>query len=74
MGLTKVNRSATEEKVEEFISTHKLTFPVAKETDGKISRHFGVQGVPAAAVVKNGKVIWRGHPARISDKMLDKWL
>ena len=71
--LTKVNKSATEEAVESFIADNKLEYPIAKE-NGSMSAYFGVRGVPAAAVVKDGKVIWRGHPVRITDDMLKGWL
>ena len=73
VGLTKVNKSSTEEKVADFIKERNLSYPVAKE-NGSASQHFGVSGVPAAAVVKDGKVIWRGHPARLSEAQLKGWL
>ncbi len=73
VGLTKLTRSSTEEVVSKFIEDTKMTYPVAKE-DGKASSYFGVAGIPAAAVVKDGKVIWRGHPANISDAMLQDWM
>ena len=74
VGLTKINRSSTEEKVLDFIKKNKLSYPVAKENNGNLSEHFSVRGVPAAAVVKGGKVVWRGHPGRLNDKMLKSWL
>ena len=73
VGLTKITRSATEEKVIEFIKDNKVTYPTAKE-NGDLSKHFNVSGIPAAAVVKGGKIIWRGHPGRLSDDMIDGWL
>ena len=73
VGLTKITRSATEEKVTEFIAEQKVTYPTAKE-NGDLSKHFNVSGIPAAAVVKGGKVVWRGHPGRLSDTMIDGWL
>lgn len=73
IGLTKVTRSATDEKVDAFIKQHEVTYPVAKEK-GDLSERFGVSGIPAAAVVKNGKVVWRGHPARLTDQMVEGWL
>ena len=33
---------------------------------------FNVTGIPAAALVKEGKVIWRGHPGRLDDATIDK--
>ena len=43
-------------------------------TDGSLSQYFNVGGIPAAAVVKDGKVVWRGHPARLSEQMLKDWI
>jgi thiol-disulfide isomerase/thioredoxin len=73
VGLTKITRSATEEKVTEFIAEEKVTYPTAKE-NGDLSKHFNVSGIPAAAVVKGGKIVWRGHPGRLNDTMIDGWL
>ena len=73
VGLTKLTKSATEDKVREFIKQRGVSYPVAKE-NGSASRHFGVSGIPAAAVVKDGKVIWRGHPARLTAARVRGWL
>ncbi len=73
VGLTKVTRSATEESVLAFVKEQGVTYPLAKE-NGDLSRDFNVSGIPAAAVVKDGKIIWRGHPARLSDELLNGWL
>jgi len=73
IGLTKVTKSATDEKVAEFIKTKNMTYPVAKE-NGSATQHFGVSGVPAAVVVKDGVVVWRGHPARLSEAQIKAWL
>jgi thiol-disulfide isomerase/thioredoxin len=73
VGLTKVNKTATEEKVTKFIEDQKVAYPMAKE-DGKASEFFAVRGIPAAAVVKDGKVVWRGHPARLTDAQIKAWL
>lgn len=69
VALTKVTRTSTDDAVNQFIKDNHLSFPVGKETGG-MSERFGVQGIPAAAIVKDGKVVWRGHPARIDDGML----
>jgi thiol-disulfide isomerase/thioredoxin len=74
IGLTKVTRSSTDDKVTEFIAEHKVTYPIAKEQGGTMSERFAVQGIPAAAVVKDGKIVWRGHPARLTDAMIQGWL
>jgi thiol-disulfide isomerase/thioredoxin len=73
VGLTKLSRSATKEKVVSFLTESNVTYPVAKE-GGALSSHFNVSGIPAAAVVKDGKIVWRGHPARLTNEQLDSWL
>jgi len=73
VGLTKITKSATEEKVADFVAEQGVTYTIAKE-DGSASQAFAVSGIPAAAVVKDGKVLWRGHPGRLSDEMLEKFL
>ena len=74
VGLTKLSRSSTDEKVNGIIAEHGLTYPIGKERAGAMSKHFSVSGVPAAAIVKDGHVVWRGHPARISEEVLKKVL
>ena len=73
VGLTKITRSSTDEKVSSFIADKQITYPVAKET-GELTQYFNVSGVPAAAVLKDGKVVWRGHPAQLNEAKLKAWL
>lgn len=73
VGITRITKSSTEEKVIGFIEEHKVGYPMAKE-DGSVAQYFNVSGIPAAAVLKDGKVVWRGHPARISQEMVKSWL
>ena len=74
VGLTKQTRDVTAEQVTEFISSNNITYPIAKEAGAEMSDRFGVKGIPAAAVVKGGKVVWRGHPARINEQMIEGWI
>jgi thiol-disulfide isomerase/thioredoxin len=73
VALTKITKSSTDEKVTQFIQTNGLQFPIAKER-GDLSQYFGVSGIPAAAVVKDGQIIWRGHPNAINDALIQAWL
>jgi thiol-disulfide isomerase/thioredoxin len=73
IAVTKVTQSATEDGVKEFIASNKLSYPIARE-DGSLTKHFNVSGIPAAALLKNGKVVWRGHPVRLNDALLRNWL
>lgn len=73
LGLTKMSKGVTEEKLKSFMADNKVLYPTAKE-DGSMSTYFNVSGVPAAAVIRDGKVVWRGHPAQLSDETLKGWL
>ncbi|MCB9797958.1 MAG: TlpA family protein disulfide reductase [Alphaproteobacteria bacterium] len=61
VALTRITRSSTEEKVQTFIRDSGLTYPVARLGDDKMNEAFGVSGIPAAAVVVDGEIAWRGH-------------
>lgn len=72
VGVTRVTKSATDDTVTAFLKDNDVKFPIAKDKEGATSEAFNVSGIPAAALVKNGKVIWRGHPGRLDDATLDK--
>jgi thiol-disulfide isomerase/thioredoxin len=72
VGLTKQSRDKSDADVMAFLEENDVKYPTARE-NGDISTHYGVRGVPAAAVVKDGKVVWRGHPSRITPAMMDGW-
>lgn len=73
IGLTKINKGATPEKINEFIEEKGITYPIAKE-NGSLSQYFKVKGIPAAALISNGKIVWRGHPSRLPGQLLKKYL
>jgi thiol-disulfide isomerase/thioredoxin len=73
IALTQITKRSTDETVTAFVAKNKLNFPMAQEP-GKIKAYFNVGGIPAAAVVKDGEIVWRGHPARLSDTILKGWL
>ncbi|HHO53546.1 MAG TPA: TlpA family protein disulfide reductase [Deltaproteobacteria bacterium] len=74
VGLTRQTRDVTDDQITTFISEQHVSYPIAKENGDSLSRHYGVRGIPAAAVVKDGEVVWRGHPARLTDEMISRWL
>ena len=73
IGVTRLTRSSTDQAVQDFLAQVKVEYPMAKVNDS-LAKYFSIAGIPAAAVVKDGKVVWRGHPVRISDKLLKDWL
>jgi thiol-disulfide isomerase/thioredoxin len=71
--LTQLTKSATKDNMKAFIAENHLTYPVGHE-GGATSEAFAVTGIPAAAVIKDGVVVWRGHPAKLTDEQLRGWL
>lgn len=71
VGLTRLTRDKTPEEVATFLEESKVTYPVAKE-NGKVAEAFAVSGIPAAALVKDGTIVWRGHPGRLSEDTIKK--
>ncbi len=72
LGLTRITRSSTEARVEEFIEEKGLSFTVAKE-DGRAWTWFNCRGTPWVTVVRDGKIIWENDISTvdaISDRML----
>lgn len=74
IGVTRVNKSATDDTVRSLLEEHAVQFPVAKDDGSVTSDAYKVTGIPAAAAVRDGVVIWRGHPARVTDTMIEAWL
>ena len=73
IGLTRLSHRKTPQDVENFLAQKHVTYPIGQEK-GELASFFAVRGIPAAAVVKDGKVIWRNHPARITEEMIESWL
>jgi len=73
VGFTTLSRGATDQSVRDFAGQNNIRFALARES-GELNTYFGVNSIPSAAVIKNGTVIWSGHPAAISEAMVQGWL
>jgi len=72
LGVTRITRSSTPDTVRAFLKDNDIHFANAQES-GAWTELFGVSGIPAAAVVVDGKVVWRGHPASLDDATISRW-
>lgn len=71
----------TPEALKEFIKNRPspLNYAMAVDVDGKKTKEkwldpLEVNGIPHAFAVKNGQLIWRGHPARLSKEVMQAML
>jgi non-specific serine/threonine protein kinase/serine/threonine-protein kinase len=71
-GLTRVNRSSSDERVELFIRDQQLSFPVLKDS-GKSWSYFEAVGTPYVVLLVDGRVVWKDSvdsPADLSDRLV----
>lgn len=73
VGMTSLSKGKTEESVLAFMKEQNVSYPIARES-GTVRGHFAVRGIPAAAAIKDGKIVWRGHPSRLTDELIASWL
>jgi len=57
VGLSRVTRTSTPEKVRSFIAQKGISFPILRTNDQPWS-YFGVQGTPWVILVWNGEMVW----------------
>jgi len=73
VGITKGSRSGVEAATR-YVDEGNFTFPIGLDETGEVSDRFNVRGIPAAALVDDGRLVWRGHPGRLTDEMLEEFL
>lgn len=65
VGITSMSRGSTEADLAEFVAAGELAFPIGRE-DGSVSEAYGVAGVPHIALVRDGLLVWSGHPSLLT--------
>lgn len=71
IGLNVMDRLTTEE-VTKFLETHstRVTYTNLVERDNVLTQYLKVNGLPFTFIVRNGKVIWQGHPMKLDLALL----
>jgi len=75
-GLTLVGvTSEGKQPTEEWVQEHEVSYPYAYDEKGKLSRYFGVKGIPHAVLLDpSGTVVWSGHPAGLDAATIESAL
>lgn len=80
VGVNVMDRKSPE-ALKEFLKNRPspLTYTMAVDVDGKKTKEkwltpLEVNGIPHAFAVKNGQLIWRGHPAKLSEEIMQAML
>lgn len=59
------------DKTQAWIEARNVRYAVALDPDGRLASWFGIRGIPHAVLVApDGKILWRGHPAELSEEKL----
>ncbi len=72
VGVTKMSRDTTPEQLAAFVDERHATFAIAREDEGSLTEAFGIEGIPALVIVREGRIAWRGHPALLTTTLLDR--
>jgi len=70
IGMTSLNGGMREDDAESFIERNSLGFPSAV-CDGKVFEDLGFTGWPVAVAVRDGNIVWKGHPKGVSKAFLE---
>jgi thiol-disulfide isomerase/thioredoxin len=73
VALTRQSRGVTDDQVQSFVEQHHLPFGVA-QVDEQLAQKLGIRGIPRAVVVKDGTIVWDGHPGKLGEQDLQRWL
>ena len=58
---------------DKWAETKKPTYAYAYDKGGKLASFFGVSGIPHAALIDaTGTILWSGHPAELSEGLIEK--
>lgn len=60
-------------KIERFMDNIPMDYHVGSDSTG-LGRKLGVRSIPHAFFVKDGKILWRGHPGYITNKIVDEMM
>ena len=66
IGLTEISRTSTLEKLSALLEETGTRFPVGQVADRTIHDAYNVDGIPAAAVVMDGTIVWRGGARQLN--------
>lgn len=72
IGVTKMSRDTTPEQLAAFLDERHASFAIARENEGSLTEAYGIEGIPALVIVRDGRIAWRGHPALLTTTLLDR--
>lgn len=67
-----LQRDKTPENLREFFIRQPIppTYSMAIDTDNRFAQKMKIIGIPHAVIIRNGKVVWQGHPMSLKPETL----
>ena len=72
--MSTLSKGQTKEDLQKFMDEAGAKYPVALDTDRKIFGNYGIGPIPDVVIVKEGKIVYHNHPARLTDEGLEAFL
>ena len=72
IGLTEISRTSTLEKLNALLEETGTRFPVGQVADRTLHDAYNVEGIPAAAVVVDGTIVWRGGARQLNWERIEQ--
>jgi thiol-disulfide isomerase/thioredoxin len=67
--------SESPSKIKNFMRHMPMDYAVAVDPGGRYSKQLNVRGIPHAFLLdRGGNIVWKGHPARLNAKIIEKVL
>lgn len=73
VALTQLTRKVPVEAVKVFIEQNDLDALSVGVTTPTLAKKVGPGSVPSAIAIVDGKVIWAGHPIRVTSELIQQW-
>jgi thiol-disulfide isomerase/thioredoxin len=71
IGLNILDR-LNEQQVRDFVAQRPqpVTYPILMDKGKELKQYLGIHGIPFVFIVRNGTIVWRGHPMSLRVSML----
>jgi thiol-disulfide isomerase/thioredoxin len=73
IGLTRQTKGVADADLEAFLAANGVDYAVG-HVDGALSQRLQIRSIPAAVVVQDGKILWQGNPAALTETQLRGWM
>lgn len=70
VGVTTLSKGVDEARARKLVEELGLTFPQAADRQRVVADRFGVEAWPRAYVVRDGRIVWEGHPSHLDEASL----